>query len=859
MPDVFLSYNREDQERARVFAEAFQAQGLDVWWDTALKAGEAYDQVTETALRSAKAVVVLWSKRSVESRWVRAEATLADRNKTLVPCMIELCDRPIMFELTQTAELSHWRGAPDDPSWLAFVADVRLKLGEHPESSAQRRPDPARLSAQGNLPSGRDELFGRTIDIEALCSAIAAHRLVTLAGPGGVGKSRLAHVAASALRADFPDGVWWVELAPVADGALVDDAIGRAMGVRLRQGLPDLIEQIRDQRMLLILDNCEHVISAAANTADALMHGCAQTHVLATSQERLRCPQEYTYSLQPLATPQNRGPHEGSDALDLFEARARAVSSGFALTTENIPIVAQICRQLDGLPLAIELAAARLPLLGLDGLRQKLEDRFRVLGGASRTAPARQRTLRGALEWSHGLLTATEQTFFARLGVFVGLFDFEALELVCSDTVIESWEVLDLATSLFDKSLLTIDPQEPPRYRLLETPRAFAVEQLSKSADARAVRARHAALMRSRLQQAQDAQWSPDGSALIDRVVQDIANLRAALHWAASEDGDAEMLIALAGTGSVVWSQAGAESEGKAWCETALKAVTGNTQPALEAELLVAFSRLSHQTDAAREVASLERAVALFASQRQPQGQYIALGALAKKNVWRRDLAGAERAIEAAQTIFDNSWPAAIQSNLLQARTYLLELQGRPEEGEPYMLELLTIMRGLGDPEKIDLAMIELAESYMVQGKFEAAAELRQAVHDREGRKTPDTYNLGNLSATYVQMDRLDEALACAREASTGLKQSLKLNVFLDHFGLLCCKLGHFAEGARLIGLSDARYRDSGFDREMSEERSRAQAETLLRGVLSHERLMQLFAEGCAMSAADALDAGLWR
>jgi tetratricopeptide (TPR) repeat protein len=227
--------------------------------------------------------------------------------------------------------------------------------------------------------------------------------------------------------------------------------------------------------------------------------------------------------------------------------------------------------------------------------------------------------------------------------------------------------------------------------------------------------------------------------------------------------------------------------------------------------------------------------------------------------VWRRDLAGAERAIEAAQAIFDKSWPAAIQTNLLQARTYLLELQGRPEDGEPLMLELLTIMRGLGDPEKIDLAMIELAESYMVQGKFAAAAELRQAVHDREGRKTPDAYNLANLSATYVQMDRLEEALDCAREASTALKRSLKLNVFLDHFGLLCCKLGRLAEGARLIALSDAHYRDSGFHREMSEERARGQAETLLRGAFSDERLAQLFAEGCAMSAADAFDAGLLR
>ena len=855
--DVFLSYAREDQAAARIFAETLEREGLRVWWDAALRTGEAYDETMEAALKSAKAVVVLWSKTSVASRWVRAEATLADRNKTLVPCMIEPCERPMMFELTQTADLSHWHGATDDPGWRAFVADVRLKLGGEGKPAEARRTEPSKTAYQSNLAAGRAELFGRASDIEALCAALASHRLVTIAGPGGVGKSSVAHAVASAAKPGFADGVWWVELAPVADGALVADAIARAAGLTLRGGLLDLIEQIRDRHMLLILDNCEHVIAATAEACEAIMQSAERVRLLTTSQERLRCALEHTYRLQPLSTPASTAERAGPDALDLFAARARAVSPGFALGPANIEAVAQICRQLDGLPLAIELAAARLPLLGLDGLRQRLEDRFRVLGNASRTAPNRQRTLRGALEWSHALLTAPEQTLFARLGVFVGWFDLEALEQVCSDAAIESWEVVDLAASLIDKSLLTLDPQEQPRYRLLETPRAFAVEQLAKSDDARAVRARHAGLMRSRLLRAQEAQWTPLASTVIDKVVQDIANLRAALHWAASKDGDPELLIALAGTGSVVWTQAGADAEGMSWCETALRAVTANTQPALEAELLVAFARLSHQADAPREVAALERAAALFASQRQRQAQYIALAVLAKKNVWRRDLEGAERAIKGAEAIFDPAWPAAIRTHVLQAKTYLLELQGRPEEGEPYMLEMLAITRALGDPEKIDMAMIDLAESFMVQGKFAEAAAMRQAVHDRAGRKTPDTQNLANLSATYTQMDRLDEALACAREAAPTLKRINKVHQFLDHFGLLCCKRGRFTEGAHLVALSDAHYRASGFDREMSEARARTQAEILLRAQFEEDRMQQLHAEGSRMSVSDAIDAAL--
>lgn len=733
---------------------------------------------------------------------------------------------------------------------------LSLETNEH-APKVEPRSQERHAASQNNLPVTRPELVGRAGDVEALCSALAAHRLVTIAGPGGVGKSSVAQAVAAKLSAEFSDGVWWVELAPVGDGALVADTIARAVGLAASKGLPDLIEQIADRRMLLILDNCEHLIAAAAEACEVIMRGAEHVRVLATSQERLRCSLEHTHRLLPLITPAAGAEREEPDALDLFAARAKAVSPGFTLGPSNIETVAQICRQLDGLPLAIELAAVRLPLLGLDGLRQRLEDRFRVLGNASRTAPTRQRTLRGALEWSHSLLTATEQTLFARLGAFVGWFDLEALEQVCSDAAIESWEVIDLATSLLDKSLLTLDPQDLPRYRLLETPRAFAVEQLARCEDARAVRGRHAALMRSRLLRAQDAQWTPRGSRAIDKVIGDISNLRAALHWAESEDGDKDLLVALAGTGSVVWTQAGAESEALTWCETALRAVTDSTPPLLEAELLVAFAKLSHQADAPRELAALERASALFASQHERQGQFIALGALAKKHAWRRDIDGAARTIEAAQALYDPTWPPAIQANLLQAKTYLLEMQGRAQEGERYMIEILEIMRALGDPEQIDLATLDLAESYMVQGKLEEAAALRQGVHDRPDRKTPDMFNLANLSATYTQLDRLDQALACARECSAWLIRSKKIHVFLDHFGLLSCKLGRLAEGARLVGLSDTQYKESGFDREMSEQSSRDEADKILRAAFDDGRLAQLLSEGCGMSVTAVVEAGL--
>lgn len=856
-PDVFVSYAREDQAAARRIAEALQNSGLAVWWDAALRTGDTYDETMERALKAARAVVVLWSKASVESRWVRSEATLADRNRTLVPAMIAPCERPVIFELTQTADLIHWHGDANDPAWLAFVADVKEKLrkDEKPDITPQR--DEAKPAQRNNLKAGRSELFGRADDIEAICTALSMNRLVTIAGPGGVGKSSLAHAVGLKVQADFPDGVWWVDLAPITDSTLIAGAIARAIGLSLRTGLADLVGQIADRNMVLIFDNCEHLITAVAETVDAIMQGCEQARVLATSQERLRCPLEHTYRLQPLATPSASAERKGGDAIDLFVARARAVSPGFVMGPANVETVAHICRQLDGLPLAIELAAARVPLLGLDGLRQRLENRFRVLGTASRNAPSRQRTLRSALEWSHALLTASEQRLFARLGVFAGWFDLEALEQVGSDATIESWETADLAASLIDKSLLTLDPEGQPRYRLLETPRAFAVEQLAQADDARAVHIRHAAFMRSRLVQAQEAQWTPRASAVIARVVEDLPNLRAALHWAAGSDGDAELLIALTGMSALIWSHASAESEGLGWCKIAMPLLDGTTQPLLEADLLLAFASLSHLADATREVAALERASAIFAAQFQRQRQFIALAALAKKNVWRRNLEGAQSAINTAEALFEAGWPAALRISLLQAKTYLLELQDRPAEGEPFMVEVLAIARASGDAAQIDRAMIDLAESYMVQGKFAQAAELRQSVHDRTRGKAVDPHNLGNLAATYTQMGKLDEALACVRTALPGLKRSIKINHFLDHFGLLACKRGRLAEGAHLISLSDSYYQASGFGREVTEARARAQADELLRARFEGAQLFQLFDDGRRLNVFDAIDAAL--
>ncbi len=868
--DIFISYARADRAAAQRVAEAFSAAGFSVWWDTELRAGDSFDLRIEKAIRDATAVVVLWSEHSVQSRWVRAEANLGDRLKRLLPALIGPCELPILFELTHTVDLSDWDGSPANEGWRSLLAEARRMV----RNSAQTAPDastqfgaaksepptaPPQVSRRRtNLPASLLPLFGREDEREALLRALAAYQLVTISGPGGMGKSRLAQAVAAACIGEFADGVWWVELASVGAAALVPDAIARAAGLILHGGTDNLVEQLRDLRLMLVIDNCEHVIDAAADIIAAITAAAPGVRILATSQERLKLSVEHLFRLDSLAIDAEAGAApETAGALALFAARAESVQAGFTLNSESIPIVQQICRQLDGLPLAIELAAARLPVLGLKGLQERLHDRLRVLGNASRGVPERQRTLRTALEWSHTLLAPAEKTLFARLGVFVGSFDLEAAECVCADDTLQSWEVVELVSTLLDKSLLSADDADPPRYRLLETPRAFAIEKLDACPDARLIRARHAAFMRQRLLAAQEAQWTAAGSQLIGKVIRDIGNLRAALTWASGTQGDPEMLIALAGTGSVIWTQANAEAEGLAWCEVALRAVAEDVQPGLEAELLVSFAKLGHQIDAGREIPALERAAALFAARGDRQGQFIALSTLAKKHIWRRDHAAADAAIQAAEALFDASWPAAMRTHVLQAKTYLLEIRGRPSDGEPYMLEALSIMQTMGDPDGIDAAKIELAESYMVQGKVAESAALRREVYDRGGRAGINAANMANLAGAYAQLDELDGALRFARMAFPSLRKSQKLPAFIDHFALLCCKLGQVEQGARLVGRSDAHVGASGFEREVSEENAHRLALELLRTALEPDAMAKLMMEGARVSNESAVAAAL--
>jgi predicted ATPase/class 3 adenylate cyclase len=366
-----------------------------------------------------------------------------------------------------------------------------------PDLPAEEFPPLRSLQAfANNLPVQATSFIGRERDIAEIQRLLSSARLLTLNGAGGVGKTRLALQAAADLLETYGDGVWLVELAPLADPDLVPQTVAFALGVREEPGRPftqTLADYLRNKKLLLLLDNCEHLVDACARLADTLLRSCPDLQILATSREALGVPGERTYRLPSLGLPDPaRLPPMDVlaqfESVRLFRERAQLHQPAFAVTAANAPALAQVCHRLDGIPLAIELAAARVRSLPVEQIAARLDDRFRLLTGGSRTALPRQQTLRALMDWSYGLLTDGEKTLLRRVSVFSGGWTLEAAETVCAGDGVDDWEILDLLTRLVDKSLIVYEERDgEARYRLLETVRQYAQERLQESGERSAV------------------------------------------------------------------------------------------------------------------------------------------------------------------------------------------------------------------------------------------------------------------------------------------------------------------------------------------------------------------------------------
>jgi predicted ATPase/DNA-binding winged helix-turn-helix (wHTH) protein len=370
-------------------------------------------------------------------------------------------------------------------------------------------PPPKAASARGlhNLPVLLTRLIGRADTVGKLAAQLPRQRFMTIVGPGGIGKTSVALAVAEELLGAYENGVWLIDLAPLGDARLVPTALATALGLdKLSENpLPGLITSLRDKKMLLVLDNCEHVIDAAATLAVEILKGARGVHILATSREPLRAEGEWVMRLPALKVPSGAAPLTAAEALDysaiqLFNERVEATIDGFVLSDAEVPAVSEICRRLDGTPLALELAAAQVAVFGIKGLAALLDDRLAVLSRGWRTALPRHQTLRAAIDWSYDLLPAIEQTVFRRLGVFQGSFTVETAAGVAADERITAADVIESVASLAGKSLVAPDVSgDVTHYRLLETTRSYALDKLGDGGEAEQTARRHAEFLRAAL------------------------------------------------------------------------------------------------------------------------------------------------------------------------------------------------------------------------------------------------------------------------------------------------------------------------------------------------------------------------
>ena len=431
------------------------------------------------------------------------------------------------------------------------------------------------------LPAAVSILVGREQERAEVVERLAETRLLTLTGSGGCGKTRLALEVAHEVAPEFERGAWWAELSGVGDPDAVAQAVADAVGVREESGralVDTLIDRLRGWRGLVVLDNCEHVVGACATLAAELLGSCQHLSVLATSREPLALDGETTWEVPPLGLPdaQTRSANAtvAADAPALFETRARQVRPDFVVSDDNAATVGEICRRLDGIPLAIELAAARVRVLSVEQIATGLSDRFRLLTGGGRSAPTRQHTLEASVAWSFGLLADAERLALARLSVFIGTFDLEAAQAVVAGPDIEEVEVLDLLASLADRSLLQVDEHDGrARYRLLETIRLFAQERLAELDDPTRVRDRHLEMFIGVAGRAQAGLVGLDAAAWNARLAADLADLRAAMAWAVEADRPVAVLD-IAEPTRRFWYDRARHSELERWLRAAVDAPT---------------------------------------------------------------------------------------------------------------------------------------------------------------------------------------------------------------------------------------------------------------------------------------------
>ncbi len=739
-------------------------------------------------------------------------------------------------------------------STAAEVADIAT-----PFEQTMMPALPTERPAAGNLPANISKLYGRDADVAALTELLNGHRLITVTGTGGMGKTHLAKSVAGAQRNEWADGVWWLDATTANDLESLIDALAQCFRIGLQAqkqdaALQELAQSLQSQQLLLVIDNCEHVLESARHVVMALLHAAPDVQILATSQTRLQAPGEYVYQLGTLSLPDNAVPAEQAmqyGAIQLFTLRVQQLDRNFKLDDRALPDVMAICQQLDGVALAIELAAARVPMLGVQGVRERLGERLRLLGRASAVPSAvanRQATMRTTLDWSHRLLSEAQAQLFRRLSVFVGGFSLDAAKHLLCDDVLDEWEMMSLLESLIHQSLVVVTDDQTVRYRMMETHRLYALEKLNEAGEFFAWQQRLAAAMVSLCRHFVRTRST---RALWDEM----NHIRAAYDWAVMQPDKAnhEIAIALATASAMLLLVSGFAHEA---CTRLLKVepwVDQETPRSIAARYWQWLGRsgvhgrlpTSHCIDA------FIKSEKIFQSLDDWRHVHACRRMRAEALLDNHQLAEAKAALLEAQAMEAPDWPIADRMRRMKVQAILAAKLEQNKTALRLAGEALSLAE-LGGIERYVLAIqLDIANLHLTMGSQDQALELYRLMTSQTRR---DHFHRVTIAEAYVgfvtalmNQDDLEQAAQICLQALPYWRSS---GIFLKHGDLLAWWLARIEnplQAVRMLGAANTFFSTREIKRETIGQKNYDHAMRLLSQQASPEQLSLWMGESAGL------------
>jgi len=683
------------------------------------------------------------------------------------------------------------------------------------------------LSPSNNLPISLTSFIGREREINQVKSFVSRARLLTLTGAGGVGKTRLALQVAADVLEDFADGAWLIDLAPASDPALVPQTMAAVLSVsdQLGRSLTDtLVDYLRHKSLLLILDNCEHLQAACAQLATVLLSACEHLRILATSRIPLGVSGETLWRVPSLSMPNpshllSLAQIQQYEAVRLFAERARGGQPTFALSSNNVSVVVQICQRLDGIPLAIELAAARTRVLAVEQIAARLDDWFQLLTRSNSSALPRHQTLKATMDWSYSLLAEKERTLFRQLSVFAGGWTLEAAQAVCSDGVGQA-EFLDLLTQLVDKSLVIMELIGPEaRYRLLETVRQYGLSRLQESGEIDDARRRHRDWYLALAEHAAPELGGSQQVVWFDRLEAEHDNLRAALEWSLAEKDGAEAGLRLTGALRWFWARRGHWREGRKWLNAALKR-SGEVPPSASSRALLGATHFAWRGGDYGHATTLgQKGLALSRQRADKEGSAAFLSALGIVALYQGDYERATQLCEETLTLSRELGNKSLTGTQLNHLGVVARMKGDYARAIALHSEGLALFRELGDKWNIAMALWPMGQVHIKQRDYSRATECF-----------------------------MEGLVLCRDVGDRFVSQGC-----LEGLARVASARGHYKRAARLLGAVEELHKRLGYHRALGIQASHERHVASMRAALGDTTFAAAWAEGQSMTLQEII------